>query len=133
MSTRPQSKPFQVFNATTGQSMAGSLTSVVSVLSNLSMCSYGVSWSGSSPVGTLSVQVSNDYSLNPDGSTHNAGTWNNLPFSISGTPVTVIPISGNTGNGFIDVDELAGYAIRLVYTFGSGTGTLSATFTGKVA
>lgn len=90
------------------------------------MISYSITWSGSSPSGTVTVQVSNDYSINAAGTVLNAGTWNTLPMSATGT------VSGNTGNGFADIDTLGGYAIRLVYTPVSGTGTMNAIVTGKV-
>lgn len=124
MSSRPNIKPKSVI---TNGNMSGNLTSIVSVLTNISMVSYAISWAGSSPSGSMSVQVSNDYTQNEDGSVANAGTWNTLTLS---APTTV---SGNTGNGFIDVTATAAYAIRLVYTFVSGTGTMQATVIAKVA
>lgn len=130
MSTRPQTKPMQVI---TNGDMSGDITSLVTVLSQQSMCSYSFSWAASSPVGTISVQCSNDYSQNADGSVKNSGTWNSLTVELSGNEVTSIPISGNTGIGFIDIDQLAAYAVRVIYTASSGTGSLQVTFTGKVA
>ncbi len=91
------------------------------------MLSYAVSWVGSSPVGAMSVQVSNDFSINVDGSVRNAGTWNTLPISPAAT------VSGSTGNGFIDIGATGAYAIRLVYTRTSGTGTMQAQINAKVS
>lgn len=91
------------------------------------MLSYSVKYTGAAVVGTISVQVSNDYSQNQDGSVKNAGTWNDLPLS------TTISISGSSGNGFIDIDAQAGYALRLVYNRTSGTGAMEAVATGKVS
>lgn len=102
-------------------------------MQSLTKISYGLSWSGTSPVGTVSIQVSNDYALDPNGGVENAGTWNTASLNYNGAVVTTIPISGNTGNGFIDVLETAGYAIRLIYTSASGTGSLTATVVGKVS
>lgn len=133
MSSRPLIRPEAVLNADTGKSMAGNLTSKVTIANNLSHVSYGVSWSGSTPIGAISVQVSNDYSQNEDGSVKNAGTWNTLTFSVGGSPTTSIPVSGNTGNGMIDIVDTAVYALRLVYTATSGTGTLNAILCAKVA
>lgn len=107
--------------------MATTITSLVTIISNISMMSYSYSWSGSSPSGVISVQVSDDYSVNPDGSINNPGTWNTLPLSVTPT------VSGNTGNGLIDIDQLGAYAIRTVYTPASGTGTLQAIYKGKVS
>lgn len=122
MSSRPMLTPHSVI---TNGSMAGNLTSAVTVMQTMSMVSYDISWIGTTPIGTAIVQVSNTYSQNSDGSVKNAGNWSDLPTSSA--------ISGNTGNGFIDITASAGYAIRLVYTRTSGTGTLNVTVLGKVA
>jgi len=78
-------------------------------------------------VGTMSVQVSNTYSQNADGTVNNPGNWTTLTLS---APTTV---SGSTGNGFVDVDATGCYAMRLVYNRTSGTGTMNATINAKVA
>lgn len=142
MSTRPQISPYLVIPnadaspANTG-SMGASITGAPTIIQKLSMISYAVAWTGTTPVGTLSVQVSNDFALNANGSVKTAGTWNSIPLDVDVagtiTVATTIPVSGNSGNGFIDIDEQAGYAIRLVYTRTSGTGTLSATLNAKVS
>lgn len=88
--------------------------------------SYSYSWTGSSPVGTISVQVSNDYSEYSDGTVNNAGTWNTLPLSTSPS------VSGSSGNGMIDIDIIGTYAIRTTYTPVSGTGSLTCVYKGKV-
>lgn len=131
MSTRPQLSPFLVI--TNGDMSLASLTSSVTIIQKISMLSYAYSWVGSTPVGTIIVQVSNDYSVNPMGNVNNAGTWNTLTFNVAGTPTSSIAVSGNTGNGFVDIDQLGAYAIRTVYTKGSGTGTLQCTINGKVS
>lgn len=124
MSSRPQFNPYSVI---TNGDMSGSLTSVVTIIQKLSMVSYSVSWAGTAPVGVITVQVSNDYSQNADGSVKNSGTWNTLVLSDD------TPVSGATGVGFIDIDQTAAFAIRLVYTRTSGTGTLQATVNAKVS
>lgn len=124
MSIRPQSNPEVVINA---QSMASSITSKASIISKLSMVNYAVTWSGTSPVGVVTIQASNDYSLNADGTVNNVGTWNTLPLSAT------CNVSGNTGSGMVDIDQLAAHAVRLVYTAGSGVGTMTAIYTAKVA
>lgn len=97
------------------------------------MVSYAVSWAGSTPIGVLSVQVSNDYSQNSDGTVRNTGTWNTMSLQVGGSAVASIPVTGNTGNGFIDILQSAAYAMRLVYTRTSGTGSMDAVVTAKVA
>lgn len=97
------------------------------------MLSYSYSWAGTSPSGSISVQVSNDYSLDPTGTVLNAGTWNTITFLSGGSLVTSAAVSGNTGVGGIDVFQTGFYAIRTLYTFVSGTGTLQAYINGKVS
>lgn len=130
MSTRTSLRPQTVLTA---GSMAGNLTSNPTILQSLTKASYTVSWSGTSPVGTISIQGSNDYALNPDGTVLNTGTWNTLTLQVNGLPTTTVSISGNTGNGAVDVLETALYAVRLIYTAGSGVGSLTAIFNGKVS
>lgn len=130
MSSRPIFSPASVI---TNGDMSGSITSKVTIIQNLSMVSYGLSWSGTSPVGTAQVQVSNDYATNAAGQVSNAGTWTTLILSVSGVPSSTIPVSGSPGNAFIDIDQIAAYAIRLVYTRASGSGTLQAVINGKVS
>lgn len=129
MASRPIFTPAPVIGvgSSVSGSMATSITSAPTIVQNLSMVSYDISWSaGSTPVGTMSVQVSNTYSQNADGTVRNAGNWTTL--TLSNTPA----ISGNTGNGAIDIDATAFYAIRLVYTRVSGSGTMLAVINGKV-
>jgi hypothetical protein len=130
VSTRTRLSPITVINA---GSMAASLTSSPTILQSLSKASYAIRWTGTSPVGTVSIQGSNDYSLYPDGTVNNSGTWTTLTINVSGTPNTTVAISGNSGNGVIDVLDTALYALRLIYTRVSGTGSLTAIFNGKVA
>lgn len=130
MSTRTTLRPHLVINA---RSMATSLTSEATILQSLTKVSYAFSWSGSTPVGTVSLQVSNDYALDPGGKVKNAGTWTTLPLSDdTGAIVTSLPVAGNTGTIFIEA-ETSAYACRVIYTRGSGTGTMSATVSGKVS
>lgn len=129
MSSRPLLQPAIVIGGNSGVSgsMATSITSLVTVLSNMSMMSYEYTWVGTTPVGTISVQVSNDYAQNVDGTVKTPGNWATLPLSSS------TAVSGDTGTGFVDIDQLGAYAIRTVYTASSGTGSLTATFKGKSA
>ena len=121
MSHRPFLKPFFVI---VNGDMSGNLTSPVTIKNQVSMISYSVAFTGT-PTGAFSVEVSDDYSEHPDGSVLNAGTWNTLPISPS------VTASGAPGNGFIDIVTGA-YAIRLVYTSSSGTGSLTAKVSGQV-
>lgn len=137
MSTRTSLRPqtvipsAQASPASTGD-MSASITSAPTLLQSLTMVNYAISWSGTTPVGTVSVEASNDCTVNAEGGV-SGGIWNPLPLDLNGVTVTTIPITGNTGNGMIDIDGLSAYAVRLVYTFTSGTGTLAVVITGKVA
>ncbi len=125
MSSRPQFSPASVI---TNGDMSASITSAVTIIQKLSQISYDISWTaGSSPVGVMSVQVSNTYSQDSSGAVKNAGNWTTL--TLSATP----SVTGNTGNGFIDVDATGAYAIKLIYTRTSGTGTMNATISAKVS
>lgn len=131
MSFRPELKPFPVIE--NGNMASTSIIGDATIIQKISMLSYAFSWAGSSPVGELSVQVSNDYALDAQGAVSNAGTWTTLLLNVAGSPAASIAVSGNTGTGFIDIDTCGAYAIRPVYTKTSGTGTLQGTINGKVS
>lgn len=133
MSSRPSAGPTKVIN--NGNMATATLTSDVTLLPHLSMLSYGYSWTGTTPVGAVSVEVSNDYKVGPNGAALNAATatWNTLTFLYNGALVTSIPVTGNAGNGQIDIFQTGAYAIRTKYTKTSGTGTIQATVNCKVA
>jgi|ERR1700677_1267942 len=115
-----------------GNSMAGNIISSPTIILDMYSGSYGLSWTGTSPVGTVSVEGSDDFSVNAEGNVMNAGTWNVLTVNYLGTAVQTIPISGNTGNGLIDITATGIYAVRLIYTAGSGTGNLVVTMVAKL-
>jgi len=122
MSTRPNLKPFSVF---TNQSMSTTVHSPATIINFVTGVGYDLSWTGT-PTGVFSVEISNTYSLNADGSVGNAGNW--APVTLS-TPITA---SGSADNAFINLAGLEAYAVRLTYTRTSGSGTLNATICGKV-
>ncbi len=105
-------KGFQPFQAT---SLAANATSPEVNVINLDKASIYVDWAGTSPVGTLAVEAKN----------REDGDWFALDF---GSPIS---ISGNSGNHLIVLNELPFLAIRLVYTAGSGTGTIDAVIAAK--
>ncbi len=113
--------------------MSDDIISDPTILQSITKVSYELDWTGTSPIGTASVQVSNSYSLDPSGQVLNSGSWTTLTLSLNGAPVSSIPITGNTGTAFIDITVTAGYASRLVYTATSGVGTLNAIVNGKVS
>src|SRR5712671_6823385 len=119
------SRPIQSYPSIKNGNMAASITSAVSIITNITLVSYDISWAGTSPVGTLTVQVSNTYTINADGSVRNAGTWHDFPGATAS-------VSGNTGVGYFNLSEVGASAVRLVYTRASGTGTMQASLNGKV-
>lgn len=129
MSTRPQAGPFA---AISNASMSADIVSAITIIRDISVASYSYAWTGSSPVGTISVQVSNDVTFFPDGSINNAGNWVSLPLVVDGSTITAVPISGNSGNGILDIPITGVYAIRTIYTRTSGSGTLNAVINCKV-
>ncbi len=117
-----------------GVDISDDQTSAVTILQSMTGVSYGVSWTGTSPVGTLAVEASNTYALSSTGQVANVGSdWTTLTLEVNGLPVQAVDITGNSGTAMIDITKTSVYALRLVYTSTSGTGLLSATITGKVA
>ena len=131
MSTRTTLRPTPVI--VNGDMSQATIASEATILQSLTMVSYEVSWTGSTPIGILELQVSNTYALNAVGGVENSGIWTSMPLDIQGNEVMSIPITGNTDNGFIDATLPGGYAIRLLYTKTSGSGTFNATINGKVS
>ncbi len=129
MSTRTTLRPTTVIDG--GDMAATSVTSSATLLQSVTMVNYQVTWTGSTPVGTLAVEASNDCVVSATGGV-SGGTWNPVPLDLAGVSVSTIPVTGNTGKGMIDIDGIAAYALRLVYTKSSGTGTINAIVTGKV-
>ncbi len=68
-----------------------------------------LNWTGTSPVGVISIEVSNDQIV-----------WNALDFG------QAIPISGNSGSHIIEITQLPFTYLKAVYTKTSGVGTLFA-------
>lgn len=114
-----------------GNSMATNITSSPTIVQDMYAMCYGLVWTGTSPIGTVSIQGSNDFALNSDGSVAVAGTWTTLTVNYNGTAVTTVPVTGNSGNGLIDIVATGIYAVRLIYTATSGTGSLTVTMNAK--
>lgn len=129
MSNRPFSPPAPVI---TNGSMTADITSLPTFLAQKTRGSYEISWSGTSPIGTISLEGSDSYSLDPVGGTLNSGIWTTMTVSVGGTPMDTIPVSGNTGSILIDFNTGLN-AVRVFYDFTSGTGTMNALITAKVS
>lgn len=109
--------------------MSGNLTSQVLILQRLPGISFDIKWTGT-PTGTFSVQVSNTVTLNSEGSISNAGNWTTLPSSAF-TGTYPVP-SGSADNGFLDIVGTEAYAVRVLYNFTGGSGSLTVTPCAKV-
>ena len=129
MSTRTVLRP----NVLPVLSLAMSGNSEPTIMQSLSLLNYAITWTGTSPSGTLELQTSSDYELAPNGTVINAGTWNIAPMGVNGSYATSIPISGNIGIGSIDIIQTGAYAVRLYFTYTSGTGSMTIIVSGKVA
>jgi len=132
MSLRPQLQPYQVITSG-NMALTDGITSLVTLIPNFSLVSYTYSWSGSSPVGTVKVQVSNDYALDAVGVVARAGNWADVSFLRGSATASSVALSGSSGSDGIVLPLVGAYAIRLVYTRTSGTGTLQAYICAKVA
>lgn len=127
---RSEIRPYQVL---VSASMAADATSAVTIVQKVSLVSYTFSWSGTAPVGTLKIQVSNDYSIDAQGNVSSAGNWSDVSFTTGTGTAASVAVSGTTGTTNINSPLIGSYAIRAVYTRTSGTGTLQGYVCGKVA
>lgn len=130
MSSRPFVKQYPVIE---DGDMSADITSEVTVMQMMAVAAYTYSWSGTSPVGVLRVEVSNDYKPGVmDTNPVNSGTWVPIYFTLNGsTTVNEAPLTGNTGVGIIEFSTGA-YAVRTVFDRTSGTGTLQSVLNAKV-
>lgn len=113
-------------NITSGNMALTSVTSTVSNILNLDNIGFEATWSGSTPIGVISIEVSIDYAQDSFGNVTNSGTWTALSF----TPTPAV--SGNTGSLYIDMNQLSAPWLRAKYTKTSGTGTIQGYICGKM-
>lgn len=103
-----------------------SITSAVTSILNMDNIGIEFTWSGTSPVGTCSVEVSIDYAQDGQGNVTNSGTWTALTIS------PTLSVSGNSGSIYVDINQISAPWIRSKYTKTSGTGTLQCYIAGKM-
>lgn len=100
--------------------MSGNINSPLQRLNQMQIGALQASWSGSTPVGTLKLQISND---DPDV----VGTSNVIWTDYTGSSTDV---NGN-GNFLWNLLSLGFNCVRVVYTRTSGSGSLKITIMGK--
>jgi hypothetical protein len=98
------------------QSLASNITSSVVSVKNLDYASIHVEWTGTSPVGTLTVEARNG----------ETDSWYELDMG------SAISISGNSGDHQLVFNLLPFTDLRLQYAATSGSGTLNAEISMKV-
>ena len=99
--------------------MSGNITSSTTDVINLDKASIYISWSGTSPVGTIVVEATNSDPVDSQ------SVWREVNMGAT------ISVSGNSGSHDLIFTELPFRAIRLVYTATSGSGDLDATISAK--
>ncbi len=119
MGHKPYNLPPYQCMAVTG--ISATQKSVPTNIFNKDIVGIDVAWTGTL-AGTFTVECSNTY--NPNGSVGN-GNWTTVPT----TPAVIA--AGSPGNGFIQVSALGSVYIKLVFTYTSGSGDITATITGK--
>lgn len=105
-----------------GDMSAASVTSTALDINQAYSFSIQAAWTGSTPVGTLQIQGSNDIVA----SISNVTNWSN----VGGTAGTAA-VSGNAGSAMLEIPVAEYHYVRVVYTKTSGTGTINATFFSK--
>lgn len=128
-------KQFNSIGAPAGVSgdMTTSITSLVTDVQFLDDLAYQFTWSGA-PVGNFQIQVSANHSEDFVGNVLVAGNW--VPLTVTywnGTVfVTGTTIPTTVGSPiYVDLTLMSTPYLRAVYTAISGSGSLTATVTGK--
>lgn len=112
---------YPMFGAAGANMATASTTSSISNVENTDNVGIILNWSGTSPVGTLTVDCCNDYDTQAPTAAH----WVSLDFG------SAISISGNTGSHLISINQVPYTYMRVVYTKVSGVGTLFANISSK--
>jgi len=126
--------PYKIL--TDGDMSTASLTSSVTEIKYLDDIGIQLDWTGS-PVGSFAIQISADHKEYPVASpakTTTTGNWTPLTLTYWNGSSFVTDTSVPTSLGspiFLDLALLSAPYIRVVYTKGSGSGTLQITITAK--
>lgn len=82
-------------------------------------------WTGT-PTGTFGVSVSNTATMSPTG-VITGGTYTPLVLDAPNNPAA----AGTSGDGFIDINQIAAAFMKVTYTATSGAGTCQAVLVAK--
>jgi len=132
MSRKNNLSKFQ--SITAGDMSLSSVTSAVTDIQFLDNVGIQLNWTGS-PVGDFAIQVSADYSQGLNGNVQSTGNWVplTLTYFTGGVFVTGTSIPTSVGSPiYLDLNQLSAPYIRVVYTKGSGTGSLDCFLTSKM-
>ncbi len=113
------------FKILTAADLSGDLTSLVTHIGNLDNIGIQCVLTTSDAAGTLAVQVSADHQQDTYGNVTVAGHW----VTITHQDVA----AGQPSDTMFDLNQLSAPWIRLAWTRTGGTGTITATITGKAA
>ncbi len=116
-----------------GNMATSTLTSAKTNIEGLDNIGIQYAWTGNA-VGTFAIQISADYQQDMLGNVLNAGNWVTIAVSYwdGSATQTVTAIPTTVGSPiYVDLAFLSAPWIRTVYTKISGTGSLTATITGK--
>lgn len=97
--------------------LSGNITSDITNVINLDKASISISWTGTSPSGTITISARNG----------EKAPWQEVNFG------SAITVSGNSGDHRIVFNELPFTDIKIDYTASSGTGSIDAYLTAKQA
>jgi hypothetical protein len=103
------------YNLIDSGDLSTTFTSNVTNTLNLDKASIHISWTGTSPVGVITVEVRNGEN----------DSYYELQFA------TTIDITGDSGEHQIILNEMPFTDLRLQYVATSGTGTIDAVYTAK--
>jgi hypothetical protein len=122
------------FNVIAAAAMTSNITSAITNIESLDDVGIQFTWSGA-PVGTFRIEVSADHAQDIQGNVTVPGAWAPITFTYydGASNVTTSELPTSVGSPiFADLSLLSAPWIRSVYTFISGSGTLTTTITAKM-
>ncbi len=124
-------EPFQIITngSMTGTTAINSLPTNIRLIDNVCI---SMIWTGTA-VGTFKVQTCNNVlaaAIDSQSAVPASANWIDLPLYLNGA--TYVPAAaGSASSILLELNQLAAWWVRLVYTNASSTGTLQAYISGK--